>query len=52
MRTYGGKTSDCMSVTNSAFLLATVAMPIIFIDSAYSIHNACTLCFLHAHAHN
>ena len=32
-----------MSVTNSAILLATVATPI---DSAYSMHNACTLCFL------
>ena len=32
-----------MSITNSAFLLATVAMPI---DSAYSMHNASTLCFL------
>ena len=33
-------------VTNSAFLLANVAMPI---DSAYSIHNACPLCFMLMH---
>ena len=32
--------------TNRAFLLATVATPI---DSAYSIHNACPLCFLLMH---
>ena len=31
------------SVTNSAFLLATVATPI---NSAYSMHNASTLCSL------
>ena len=33
--------TQCMSITNSAFLLATVAMPI---DSAYSMHTHCAFC--------